>query len=88
MLTESLASMADVNVKELVESLNFAQKVERSLALHQICRETLADMHYNDMEDLRRDITAALNRMEINEYIESLNIDDLGGDDDAHAAEY
>lgn len=33
MLTASLAQTADVNVKELVEGLNFAQKVERSLGL-------------------------------------------------------
>jgi phosphoadenosine phosphosulfate reductase len=33
MVPEAIASMADVNVKELVETLNFAQKVDRSLGL-------------------------------------------------------
>ena len=33
MVAGALASIADVNVKELVEGLNFAQKVERSLSL-------------------------------------------------------
>ncbi len=33
MVTGSIASVADADVKELVETLNFAQKVERSLSL-------------------------------------------------------
>ncbi len=33
MVGGAIASMADVNVKELVETLNFAQKVDRSLSL-------------------------------------------------------
>jgi len=33
MVTGSIASVADVDVRELVETLNFAQKVERSLGL-------------------------------------------------------
>ncbi len=39
-MTGSIASVADADVKELVETLNFAQKVERSVNLiEQACRE-------------------------------------------------